>query len=51
MAAESHLDQSVAFKVAGHQYRLSGRQVLEQARQALVVTTHPFAPPMVETIG
>ena len=51
MIAESHLNRSVTFGVAGHQYRLSCRQVLEQARQALVVTTHPFAPPMVETIG
>ena len=27
MMAESHLDRSVAFRVAGRQYRLSGRAV------------------------
>jgi len=35
MTAESHLDRSVTFRVAGHQYRLSGREVLDRARQAL----------------
>ena len=35
MIAESHPDRSVAFRVARHQYRLSGREVLDRARQAL----------------
>ncbi len=35
MIAESHPDRSVTFRVAGHQYRLSGREVLDRAREAL----------------
>jgi hypothetical protein len=41
MVAKSSLDRSVAFRVAGEQYRLSGRQVLEQARQAIADTIPP----------
>jgi len=35
MIAEPHLDHTVTFRVAGHQYRLSGREVLDRARQVL----------------
>ena len=36
MKAESHLDRSVAFKIAGRQYHLSGREVLDRARLILI---------------
>jgi len=43
MTTELHLDRRVTFRVAGHQYRLSGRQVLEQARQAIADGIPPEA--------
>ena len=43
MTTESHLDRNVAFKVAGRQYHLSGRKVLDQARLALADGIPPEA--------
>ena len=43
MTAESHLDRSVTFRAAGHQYRLSGREVLDHARQVLAGGVPPEA--------
>lgn len=43
MTAESHLDRSVTFRVAGHQYRLSGREILDRARQVLAGGIPPEA--------
>lgn len=43
MTTESHLDRTITFRVAGRRCHLSGRQVLEQARQALANGIPPEA--------
>jgi len=43
MTTELYLDHSVTFRVAGHQYRLSGREILDRARQVLAGGVPPEA--------